>query len=89
MIWSSNAGDDRTLTLQDPDLLTSVGENRVINLGMLYKPRAGENIQVWSQKPFLHVLVVIGVRYNVAAAQWSDSGSDTDVLVVMVKYIFR
>ena len=39
------AGDDRTLTLDDPDLLTSIGSHRVINVGMLYKSRAGENIQ--------------------------------------------
>ena len=40
------AGDDRTLTLDDPDLLASIGAHRVINVGMLYKPRAGETIQV-------------------------------------------
>lgn len=39
-------GDDRTLTLDDPDLLTSVGHHRVINVGILYRPRTGEDIQV-------------------------------------------
>jgi len=47
-LWAFNGaddGDDRTLTLDDPDLLSSVGQHRIINLGVLYKPRAGEDIQ--------------------------------------------
>ena len=40
-------GDERTLTLDDPDLLMGMGagQDRIINLGMLYKPRRGEDIQ--------------------------------------------
>jgi len=45
-LWAVNGaddGDERTLTIDDPDLLVSM--TRVINLGLLYKPRAGENLQ--------------------------------------------
>ena len=47
-LWAVNAaddGDERTLTLDDPDLLSSEAETRLISLGLLYKSRTGDTLQ--------------------------------------------
>ena len=53
-------GDERTLTIDDPDLLVSM--TRVINLGLLYKPRAGENLQVLGKCTCAHSLARLHAR---------------------------
>jgi len=53
-------GDERTLTIDDPDLLVSM--TRVINLGLLYKPRAGENLQVLGKCTCAHSLARLRAR---------------------------